>query len=191
LDRDEHPVQERETGDDGSTRFGRFRLSVLSVLSADAFRTTIHQGVTVRTTVRDILSAKGGTVWSVTPETPVVEALQVMAEKNVGAVLVCCGETVVGILSERDYARKVVLQGKSSKDTPVADVMTSRVVFVRPNQTTDDCMALMTDKHVRHLPVLEGGDLIGIISIGDVVKTIIADKDLTIEQLKNYINGAR
>jgi len=145
----------------------------------------------MRTTVRDMLSAKGGTVWSVTPETPVVEALQVMAEKNVGAVLVCRGETVVGILSERDYARKVVLLGKSSKDTPVADVMTSRVVFVRPNQTTDDCMALMTDKHVRHLPVLEGGDLVGIVSIGDVVKTIIADKDLTIEQLKSYINGAR
>ena len=145
----------------------------------------------MRTTVRDMLSAKGGTVWAVTPETPVVEALQVMAEKNVGAVLVCRGETVVGILSERDYARKVVLHDKSSKDTPVADIMTSRVVFVRPDQTTDDCMALMTDKRVRHLPVLEGGDLIGIISIGDVVKTIIADKDLTIEQLKNYINGAR
>ncbi len=144
----------------------------------------------MKTKVRDILSTKGGTVWSVTPETPVVGALKLMAEKNVGAVLVCRGETVVGVLSERDYARKVVLRGKSSKDTPVENVMTSRVIFVRPDQTTDDCLALMTVKHVRHLPVIEAGDLVGIISIGDVVKSIVADKDHTIEQLKNYINGA-
>ena len=145
----------------------------------------------MRTTVRDMLSAKGGTVWSVTPETPVIEALRMMAEKNVGAVVVCRGDTLAGILSERDYARKVVLKGKSSKDTPVGDIMTSRVAFVRPDQTTDDCMALMTAKHVRHLPVLESGDLVGIISIGDVVKAIIADLCFSIEQLESYINGAR
>jgi len=145
----------------------------------------------MRTTVRDMLSAKGGTVWSVTPETPVVEALRMMAEKNVGAVVVRRGDTLAGILSERDYARKVVLKGKSSKDTPVGDIMTSRVAFVRPDQTTDDCMALMTAKHVRHLPVLESGDLVGIISIGDVVKAVIADLHFSIEQLESYINGAR
>lgn len=145
----------------------------------------------MRTTVRDMLSAKGGTVWSVTPETPVVEALRMMAEKNVGAVVVCRGDTLAGILSERDYARKVVLEGKSSKDTPVGDIMTSRVAFVRPDQTTDDCMALMTAKHVRHLPVLESGDLVGIISIGDVVKAVIADLHFSVEQLESYISGAR
>jgi CBS domain-containing protein len=145
----------------------------------------------MRTTVRDMLSAKDGTVWSVTPETPVIEALRMMAEKNVGAVLVCRGDTLAGILSERDYARKVVLKGKSSKDTPVGDIMTSRVTSIGPDRTTDDCMALMTAKHVRHLPVLEGGDLVGIISIGDVVKAVIADLRFSIEQLESYINGAR
>jgi CBS domain-containing protein len=145
----------------------------------------------MRTSVQDILSAKGGTVWSVTPETPVIDALRMMAEKNVGAVLVCQGSKVAGILSERDYARKVVLMGRSSKNLPVGEIMTSRVVSVRPEQTTDDCMALMTAKHVRHLPVLKGGELIGIISIGDVVKAVIADLRFSIEQLESYINGAR
>jgi len=143
------------------------------------------------TTVRDMLSAKGRTVWCVAPETPVIEALRLMADKNVGAVLVCRGDTLVGILSERDYARKVVLRGKTSKETPVGDIMTSRVASVGPNQTTDDCMALMTAKHVRHLPVLEGGDLVGVISIGDVVKAVIADLQFSVEQLESYINGAR
>jgi CBS domain-containing protein len=143
------------------------------------------------TTVRQMLSAKGGTVWSVTPETPVLDALRLMAERNVGAVLVCRGQELVGILSERDYARKVVLKGKSSKETPVGDIMTSRVVYVRPDQTTEDCMALMTDKHIRHLPVLEGGQVAGVISIGDVVKAVIADQRFTIAQLENYITGAR
>ncbi len=145
----------------------------------------------MRTTVRDILSAKGGTVWSVAPETPVVEALRLMAEKNVGAVVVCRGARPVGIVSERDYARKIVLKGKTSRETPVGEVMTSHVVFVHLEQTTDDCMALMTAKHVRHLPVLDGGDLVGIVSIGDVVKSVIADLRFTIEQLEVYINGAR
>jgi CBS domain-containing protein len=142
-------------------------------------------------TVRDMLAEKGSAVWSVTPETPVIEALGLMAEKNVGAVVVCRGKALVGILSERDYARKVVLKGKTSQTTPVGDIMTSHVAVVRPDQTTDDCMALMTAKHVRHLPVLEGGDLVGIVSIGDVVRTVIADLHFTIGQLERYINGAR
>jgi CBS domain-containing protein len=143
------------------------------------------------TTVRQMLSAKGGEVWSVTPETPVLEALRLMADKNVGAVLVCRGEALVGILSERDYARKVILKGRTSQETPVADIMTTRVVYVRPDQTSDDCMALMTDKHIRHLPVLEQGKLAGVISIGDVVRAVIADQRFTIAQLENYITGGR
>jgi CBS domain-containing protein len=143
------------------------------------------------TTVRQILFSKGADVWGVTPETLVIDALRLMAEKNVGAVLVLRGEALVGIFSERDYARKVILRAKSSTDTPVGDVMTSRVVYVRPDQTTEQCMALMTDKHVRHLPVIEEGRLWGVISIGDVVKAIVADQRFTIQQLENYISGAR
>jgi CBS domain-containing protein len=143
------------------------------------------------TTVRQILYSKGADVWGVTPEMLVIDALRLMAEKNVGAVLVLRGEDLVGIFSERDYARKVVLSGKSSKDTPVAEVMSSRVVYVRPDQTTEECMALMTDKHIRHLPVIEEGRLWGVISIGDVVKAIVADQRFTIKQLENYITGGR
>ena len=143
------------------------------------------------TTVRQILFSKGADVWGVSPETLVIDALRVMAEKNVGAVLILRGETLVGIFSERDYARKVILRGKASTDTPVGVVMTSRVVYVRPDQTTEECMALMTDKHVRHLPVIEEGRLRGVISIGDVVKAIVADQRFTIQQLENYITGGR
>jgi CBS domain-containing protein len=143
------------------------------------------------TTVRQILFSKGSDVWGVTPETLVIDALRLLAEKNVGAVLVLRGEALVGIFSERDYARKVILRGKSSTDTPVGDVMTSRVVYVRPDQTTEECMALMTDKHVRHLPVIEEGRVWGVISIGDVVKAIVADQRFTIQQLENYITGGR
>jgi CBS domain-containing protein len=142
-------------------------------------------------TVRQILRRKGGEVWSVAPETSVYEALSLMAEKNVGAVLVVERGELCGIMTERDYARKVVLKGKFSRDTPVREIMTEKVVFVRPEQTTDDCMALMTDKRLRHLPVMEDGRLIGIVSIGDVVKSVIADKEFVIEQLENYISGRR
>jgi CBS domain-containing protein len=140
-------------------------------------------------TVRQLLRGKGPGVLSVSPETPVFEALQVMAEKNVGALLVVEREELVGIFSKRDYARKVILKGKSSKETPVKDIMSSHVLYVRPEQTIEDCMALMTDKHVRHLPVLDQGKLVGVISIGDVVKALIDEQQFIIEQLQNYITG--
>jgi len=137
--------------------------------------------------VRDILDNKGSEIISVTSVATVFETLQVMAQREIGAVLVMTGGNPVGIFSERDYARQVILKGKASKDTRVSEVMTSRVVYIRPEQTLDDCMALMTDKRVRHLPVLEDGRLCGVLSIGDVVKAMIRDKQFIIEQLENYI----
>ena len=142
-------------------------------------------------TVRQLLQSKGSESWSVTPDTLVYDALSLMAEKNIGAILVMEGGRLVGILSERDYARKVVLHGKSSKEIPVREIMTARVVYVQPDQTVEDCMALMTDKRVRHLPVLDGERVVGVISIGDVVKSIISEQSFMIEQLEHYIAGAR
>jgi CBS domain-containing protein len=124
-------------------------------------------------TVRDMLRTKGYDIWSITPDTTVYDALKLMAEKNIGAVLVMEGDRVAGILSERDYSRKVILHGKSSMNTPAREIMTERVMCVRPEDTAEQCMALMTEKRVRHLPVLEGDQLIGLISIGDVVKATI------------------
>jgi len=141
--------------------------------------------------VRHCLQTKGNDVYSIHPEASVYEALRMMAEKDIGALLVMEAEKVVGIFSERDYARKVILHGKSSKETPVREVMTSRVVFVRPDLSLDECMALMTNKRIRHLPVLEGERVVGVISIGDVVKEIIAEQEFVIEQLANYISGER
>ena len=140
-------------------------------------------------TVRDLLKQKGRDVWSVAPDSTVYDALKLMAEKNIGALLVIDAGRPVGIFSERDYARQVILKGKASKDTPVREVMTSKVVFVRPEQSIEECMALMTDKRFRHLPILEGGALVGILSIGDVVKAVISEKDFLIEQLANYISS--
>ncbi len=140
-------------------------------------------------TVRELLRAKGYDIWSVAPDDSVYDALKLMADKNVGAVLVTEAGNLVGILSERDYARKVILKGKTSKDTPVREIMTEKVVYVRPDQTSDECMALMTNKRVRHLPVVENNQLIGIISIGDVVKAIMSHQEFMIEQLENYITG--
>lgn len=139
--------------------------------------------------VKEILQTKGTDVWTVPPDTPVYEALKLMADKKVGALVVLEGEKVAGILSERDYARKVILKGKTSINTPVKEIMTSRVLYVRPDQTTDDCMALMTDKRVRHLPVLENDHLAGLVSIGDVVKEIISEQTIYIRDLEKYIEG--
>ena len=140
--------------------------------------------------VRHLLRTKGNDVLSVAPDTAVFEALRLMAEKNVGAVLVLESERLVGIFSERDYARKVILKGKSSKETLVREIMSSHVLYVRPEQTIEDCMALMTGKRVRHLPVLQDEQrVVGVISIGDVVKDIISEQEFMIEQLQNYITG--
>ena len=141
--------------------------------------------------VSQLLRAKGHEVWWITPDTSVYDALKLMADKNVGALLVLEADNLVGIFSERDYARKVILKGKSSKDTPVKEIMSSQVFYVRPEQSIEECMALMTDKRIRHLPVLEGNQLVGMISIGDVVKAIISEQEFTIKQLENYITGAR
>jgi CBS domain-containing protein len=142
-------------------------------------------------TVKQILGVKGSQVLSIEPDALVYDALKFMAEKNVGALLVLAKGRLVGILSERDYARKVILMGKSSLNTPVRDIMTERVMFVRPEQTVEECMALMTEKHIRHLPVLVGDQVEGIVSIGDLVKASLDEKDFMIKQLENYITGGR
>ena len=139
--------------------------------------------------VRDILAEKGREVWTVTPDASVYDALTVMAAKGVGALVVVEGNQVAGIISERDYARSVELKGKSSRTTPVRDVMTRKVAYVSPENTIEECMALMTNLRIRHLPVMDGDRLAGVISIGDVVKTIISEQQFFIEQLENYIVG--
>ena len=142
-------------------------------------------------TVNQLLEGKGENVWSANPQMTVYEALEMMSEKNVGALVVLEGEKLVGIFSERDYARKVILKGKSPMDTLVGDIMSRKVTCVRRDQSIEDCMALMTDKRVRHLPVLQDNRVVGIISIGDVVKDIISEQEFIIEQLENYITGSR
>lgn len=141
-------------------------------------------------TVNDLLAVKGKSVVTIRPEQSVYEALALMAEKDIGALVVVAGERVAGILSERDYARKVILKGRFSRETPVRDIMTPAAVTVTPAQTIEECMALMTDKRHRHLPVIDNGKLVGIISIGDLVKSIIADQKFMIENLESYISGA-
>ena len=138
-------------------------------------------------TVKEILENKGNFVWSVTPETTVYNALKLMADKGIGAVLVIKDNKVVGIMSERDYARKVALQGKSSVQLTVSEIMSDKVMYVESAQTVEDCMALMINKRIRHLPVFETSNLVGFISIGDVVKAIIDEKEFFIDQLVNYI----
>jgi len=142
------------------------------------------------TTVIQVLKEKGNDVWSVTRETSVYDALKLMAEKNVGAVLIIEENMVFGIFSERDYARKVILKGKSSRDTLVKEIMTPNIVYVNADQTMEECMSLMTEKRIRHLPVLSSdGELVGIISIGDVVKAIISAQEHLINHLEGYITG--
>lgn len=140
-------------------------------------------------TVEQVLRGKSGELVAVGPDESVFDALALMARREVGAVVVLEAGRLVGILSERDYARKIILLGKASKDTPVRDIMTSRVVCVTPATTIDECMALMTDKRCRHLPVLEGERVTGVVSIGDVVKHTIAEQQFIIEQLEHYIMG--
>ena len=141
------------------------------------------------TTVKQLLERKGRRVWSIRPDAPVLEALKLMAEHGVGALVVLEGERLAGVISERDYARKVILHGKSSSETPVHEIMTGRVVTVTPAQTVADCMAVMTEKHFRHLPVVEDGRVVGVLSIGDLVKAVIAEQADTIRALESYIHS--
>ena len=143
-------------------------------------------------TVADILKSKPDhTIYTIAPTASVFDAVKLMAEKNIGALLVIEGEQIVGIITERDYARKIVLMTRSSKDTPVRDIMGSEVMYVRPDQTSEECMVLMTENRLRHLPVMNGGKLIGLISIGDLVKDVISEQKFIIEQLQHYITGER
>lgn len=142
-------------------------------------------------TVQQILRHKGNAFWSVTPDIMVYEALKLLAEKDVGALLVLENGRLVGIISERDYARKVILKGKSSLDTPVREIMTGRVMCVRPDQTVEECMTMVTEKRIRHLPVVVDDEVVGVVSIGDLVKASIDEKDFLIKQLENYITGSR
>ncbi len=141
--------------------------------------------------IKELLREKGGSVWSIGPDASVYDAIAMMAERNIGALLVMEGDRLVGVMSERDYARKVILAGRASRDTKVGDVMTSRVIFADPTETVEECMALMTDKHIRHLPVMEDGELLGLVSIGDLVKEVIAEQKFMIKQLEHYISGGR
>lgn len=145
--------------------------------------------MTTMTTVKDILDRKGRTVFSITPNESVYRALEVMSDRRVGALLVTEGERLVGVVSERDYARKIALRGRSSRDTTVRDIMTKNVVCITPRARIEDCMALMTEKSVRHLPVVDGDHLDGVISIGDVVKATISHQEFIIEQLEHFIAG--
>jgi CBS domain-containing protein len=141
------------------------------------------------TTVRHLLDRKDRAVFSVGPEAPVLEAIRAMAEHHVGALLVMKGDVLAGIVSERDYARKVILRGRSSSDTPVRDIMTFPVLTVSPDTSVEQCMQLVTDKRVRHLPVIDAGRVIGMVSIGDLVKAVIAEQQQQIQQLESYIHS--
>jgi CBS domain-containing protein len=138
--------------------------------------------------VRDLLDSKGTAIYSVAPDDPVLEAIKLMAERHVGALLVMKSGELVGIVSERDYARKVILLGRSSSDTSVSQIMSSPVHTISPRRSVEDCMRLMTERRVRHLPVVENGRVVGVISIGDLVKAVIEDQRQTIEQLEDYIH---
>jgi CBS domain-containing protein len=140
-------------------------------------------------TIRDILRAKGTDVWCVEPDATVFDALRRMADKEIGALVVTEGAQVVGLISEREYARKVVLAGRTSPTTLVQEIMITPVMYIHLDQTIEECMSLMTEKRTRHLPVIEDGKLVGLISIGDIVKSIIADQQFLIEQLVRYVSG--
>jgi CBS domain-containing protein len=140
-------------------------------------------------TVQLVLKQKGQNIWFVSPEECVYNAIEIMADKHVGALLVVSDGNLVGVVSERDYARKVILQGKSSKQTQVKEIMTSPAIFVTPEQRVEDCLRIMTEKHIRHLPIVEGGIILGVVSIGDLVKWMISAQQQTISQLQSYITS--
>jgi CBS domain-containing protein len=141
--------------------------------------------------VTQLLQSKGNGVFTIAPNATVYAALELLAKKDIGALVVLDGEQVVGILSERDYARKVALKGKIPETALVREIMTSNVIYISPDRTVEDCMALMTNKRIRHLPVMENGKLVGLVSIGDVVKSLIANQEFLIGELEKYIVGAR
>ena len=142
------------------------------------------------TTIAQLLNAKGKQIWAVEPKATIFEALEIMSEKEIGALLVMEDGKLKGIFSERDYARKVILKGKSSKETPVGELMTKKVFYIDPQKTTNDCMAMMTAKRIRHVPVIEDNQVMGIVTIGDVVNQIISEQEVTINHLENYITGS-
>jgi CBS domain-containing protein len=144
----------------------------------------------MKVTVSQLLEKKGHNVSTISQQASVYDALKLLADKDIGALVVTDGAKVLGMFSERDYARKVVLKGRWSKETPVADIMTTRVCFVPPWRTLDECMALMTYERVRHLPVLDGGRLVGVVSIGDVVKEIISEQEFVIQELEGFVDEA-
>ena len=141
------------------------------------------------TTVKQLLDSKGYDIWSIGPSASVYEAIELMAEKSVGALVVLEDDRTVGIISERDYARKVVLKERSSTETKVSEIMTTSIVYARPDQTVEECLSKMTEERIRHLPIQEGEKLVGMLSIGDLVKATIAEQQLLIEQLEHYISG--
>jgi len=140
-------------------------------------------------TIDSILKQKSSPLWSVSPDTTVFETIQLMADKNIGAVLVKAGEKLVGIMSERDYTRKVAIKGKSSKETRVKEIISTPVLTVTPNHTVEECMRLMTENRIRHLPVLDGEKVVGVVSIGDLVNWVISAQSVAIKQMENYIAG--
>jgi CBS domain-containing protein len=140
-------------------------------------------------TVKELLREKGSQVWTIGPQATVYEALELMATKNIGSLVVLEQGNVAGIFTERDYARKVVLKGRSSKTTTIGELMITDVLYVGPDDTIEDCMALMTDKRLRHLPVMENGKLVGVVSIGDIVKVVISNREFIIRELERYITG--
>ncbi len=139
--------------------------------------------------IQTLLKKKGYDVWSIAPDASVYDAIHLMAEKAVGALIVMDGPNLVGVISERDYARKIILEGRSSENTKISEIMSSEVITVGPDNRIEECMAMMTERRIRHLPVLDGDEVLGVISLGDLVKYIIAEQQFVIEQMERYING--